>query len=208
MTKLPLTVCPPGSVNNNMPSKRAFGSKPGLPARNDAMAVFTWVLTISRRGDRATSTQGISELSRNRSSRGSNTYTHLSAMWVADAERWVLLYSLANDESGVAGEHLPVVARIGTSLWTWSDEIEIFNPNTQGAYGRYMHEVGVDRIHPDIPPTQNPFLPEHDGWAYGAFLLTHYTQWNPDARELTIFYLMSLSSPYHVQLMRSRFIVP
>jgi hypothetical protein len=137
-----------------------------------------------------------------------NTYTHLSATWVADAQRWVLLYSLANDETGVAGEHLPVVTRIGTSLLEWSEEIEIFNPGTQRAYGRYMHQVGVDRIHPDIPPTQNPSLPEHDGWAYGAFLLTHYTKWDPAARELTIFYLMSLSSPYHVQLMRSRFVVP
>jgi len=129
-------------------------------------------------------------------------------MWVADAQQWVLLYSLANDESGVAGEHLPVVARIGSSLWQWSEEIEIFNPGTQGAYGRYMHQVGVDRIHPDIPPTQNPFLPEQDGWAYGAFLLTKYRKWDSSARELTIFHLMFLSSPYHVQLMRNRFVVP
>ena len=42
-----------------------------------------------------------------------NTYTHLSATWVAAAQRWVLLYALANDESGAAGYPLPVVARIG-----------------------------------------------------------------------------------------------
>jgi len=61
---------------------------------------------------------------------------------------------------------------------------------------------------PTSLPPQNPDLPEHVGWAYGAFLLTHYTKWNPDGRELTIFYPMSLSSPDHVQLMRSRFVVP
>jgi hypothetical protein len=133
-----------------------------------------------------------------------NTYTHLSATWQQDAKRWILLYSLANDETGVAGEHLPVVARIGTSLWDWTGEIEIFNPITQGAYGRYMHQVGRDSINPNIPPPQDPSKPEHDGWAYGAFLLTHYTKWDENARELIIHYLLSLSSPYQVQLMRSR----
>jgi Tachylectin len=134
-----------------------------------------------------------------------NTYTHLSAAWLEGAQKWILLYSNANDETGPEGLHQPAVARIGTSLWEWSAEIEIFNPFTQGAYGVYMHQVGHPyHIHPDIPPSQDPNKPEHDGWAYGAFLLNHFTEWNVTTRELDIYYLLSLSSPYQVQLMHTR----
>ena len=134
-----------------------------------------------------------------------NTYTHLSAAWLEGPQRWVVLYSHANDESGPDGFHKPVVARVGTGLWDWSNEIEIFNPVREGAYGRYMHKVGSPyHINPDIPPMQDPAKPEHDGWAYGAFLINRYTEWNPATHELGLYYLLSLSSPYQVQLMYSR----
>ena len=133
-----------------------------------------------------------------------NTYSHLSAAWLDGAQCWILLYSNANDESGPAGYHLSAVARIGTSLWDWSDEVEIFNPITQGADDRSMHRVGGRPINPDIPPPQDPTKPEHDGWAYGALLLNRYTEWDASTRELGIDYLLSLSSPYQVQLMQTR----
>jgi uncharacterized protein with PIN domain len=138
-----------------------------------------------------------------------NTYTHLSAAWLEGPQHWILLYSNANDETGPGGYHLPAVARISTSLWDWSDEIEIFNPVAQGAYGKYMHQVGSPyHINPDIPPRQDPAKPEHDGWAYGAFLLSRFTEWDATARELGIYYLLSLSSPYQVQLMHTRLLIP
>jgi len=138
-----------------------------------------------------------------------NTYTHLSAAWLKGPQRWILLYSNANDETGPGGYHLPAVARIGTSLWDWSEEIEIFNPIIDGAYGRYMHQVGSPyHINPDIPPRQDPTKPEHDGWAYGAFLLNRFTEWDATTRELGIYYLLSLSSPYQVQLMHTRLLIP
>ena len=135
-----------------------------------------------------------------------NTYTHLSAMWLRDARKWIILYSKANDESGLAGYPLPVVARIGSSLLDWSEEIEIFNPIDQGAYTRYMHKVGSgDGIHPNIPPAEDTRVrPEHDGWAYGAFILSRYTTWRENTGELDLHYLLSLSSPYQVQMMHSR----
>jgi hypothetical protein len=133
-----------------------------------------------------------------------NTYTHLSTAWLDGPRRWILLYSNANDETGPGGYRLPVVARIGTSLVDWSDEIAIFDPVREQAYGVYMHQVGRDRFHLDIPPSQDPAKPEHDGWAYGAFLLNRFTEWDPSTRELGIYYLLSLSSPYQVQLMHSR----
>jgi len=134
-----------------------------------------------------------------------NTYTHVSAAWFEDAARWVVLYSLANDESGPDGFHLPVVARIGRSLADWSEELVVFCPIEQQAYGRYMHRVGSDPIHPDIPPRQDTRThPEHDGWAYGAFILTRYSHWSEAERVLTLTFLLSLSSPYQVQLMQAR----
>ena len=131
-----------------------------------------------------------------------NTYTHVSAAWLDGPQRWIVLYSHANDETGPEGYRRPVVARIGRTLFDWSDELVIFDPVAQHAYGRYMHQVGSPHhINPDIPPAQDPSKPEHDGWAYGAFVLTHYTQWDAVDRLLTLYYLLSLSSPYQVQLM-------
>jgi hypothetical protein len=72
-----------------------------------------------------------------------------------------------------------------------------------------MHQVGSPyHINPDIPPRQDPTRPEHDGWAYGAFLLSRYTEWDVTTRELGIYYLLSLSSPYQVQLMHTRLFIP
>lgn len=101
------------------------------------------------------------------------------------------------------------MARIGATLFDWSEEIEIFNPQTQGAFGKYMHKRGSGyKINPDIPPSQDPIKAEHDGWAYGAFLLTRYTEWEESTRTLGIYYLLSLSSPYQAQLMYSRLRLP
>ncbi len=134
-----------------------------------------------------------------------NSYTHLSAAWLDGPKRWILLYSNAYDDlNDPSSFRRPAVARIGTTLWNWSDEIEIFNPVREQAYGAYMHERGRDTINPDIPPRQDPSLPEHDGWAYGAFLLNRFTEWDDATRRLGIYYLLSLSSPYQVQLMYSQ----
>ncbi|SOD92180.1 hypothetical protein [Spirosoma fluviale] len=138
-----------------------------------------------------------------------NTYTHLSAAWLEGPQRWILLYSNAVDDLSAPNKfQLPTVARFGTTLFDWSEEIEIFNPLREQAYGKYMHKIGRDRIHPDVPPQQDPTKPEHDGWSYGAFLLNRFTEWNEHTRELTIYYLLSLSSPYQVQLMHSRLLIP
>jgi hypothetical protein len=43
----------------------------------------------------------------------------------------------------------------------------------------------------------------HPAFAYGAYLLNKYTQWDPVRHIVTIFFLMSTGRPYQVQLMRS-----
>ncbi len=133
-------------------------------------------------------------------------FTSVSIAWLEGPRRWICLYSEANDVNRFDG---PAVARIGTAPWEWSPPVPIFDPHAQGAYGVYMHKVGQDRIHPDLPPAQDiGARPEHDGWAYGAYLLNRFTEWNEAERELTITYLLSLSSPYQPQLMQTRLLVP
>lgn len=140
-----------------------------------------------------------------------NKYTHLSATWLQGPRRWILLYSTADDDLNPESNlRLPTMARIGTTLWKWSKEIPIFDPVREQAYGRYIHEKGGnDNIHPNLPPMQDLSVkPEHDGWSYGAFLLNRFTNWNETKRELDIYYLLSFGSPYQVQVMASRLLVP
>jgi hypothetical protein len=66
-----------------------------------------------------------------------------------------------------------------------------------------MHEPGVDQINPNLPPAEPPGI-DHPGWAYGAYILNRFTEWNPTTRELVMYYLLSLSSPYQIQLMCSK----
>jgi len=69
------------------------------------------------------------------------------------------------------------VARIGKSLWDWTGRSRSSIRSRREPTDVTCTRWGRDRIHPDIPPPQDPSKREHDGWAYGAFLLTHYTKW-------------------------------
>ena len=133
-------------------------------------------------------------------------YTSLSAAWLAGPKRWILLYSRANNDRH-REDYAPtasVVARIGTTPWDWSDEIEIFNPCREQAYGCYMHWPGLETIPSDIEPAIN----NEAGWSYGAFLLNRFTRWEPATRMLSIYYLLSLHRPYQTQVMFTRLHVP
>jgi hypothetical protein len=134
-----------------------------------------------------------------------NTYTHVSLAWLEGPQCWIVLYSNAYDDLKVPDSFTkPAVARFGRTLLEWSEEVEIFNPQREGAWGRYVHRAGLDRINPDIPPSEDPAKPEHDGRAYGAFILNRYTEWHASSRELIVYCLLSLSAPYQVQLMETR----
>ncbi|MFD8974900.1 hypothetical protein [Streptomyces sp. NPDC059593] len=126
-------------------------------------------------------------------------YTSVSTSWLADLGRWLLLYSNAHDGSETTRER-PVVARVARTPMEWAsaDEVVIFNP--WEAYGKYMHHPSLDDIDQRIPPAGD----EHKGWAYGPHLLDRYTRWDEATRELDVYYLLSLSSPYQVQLMHTK----
>jgi hypothetical protein len=126
----------------------------------------------------------------------------ISAGFLKGLGKWIVLHMTADDTKRITG---PVVARIGTPPFDWSEEFLLFDPCRERAYGRYMHWPDLDRINADDPrrdPTAPP--PIGPGWAYGAFLLERFTRWDAATRELTLYYLLSLGSPYQVQVMKSR----
>ena len=83
-----------------------------------------------------------------------------------------------------------IFARIGSAPWDWSEEFEIFNPDRDGAWTTGLMN---DRLR---------------SFAYGAYLLDPYTEFDPLTGAVTIYYLMSTSSPYQAVVMRSTIKVP
>ena len=125
-------------------------------------------------------------------------YTSLSAAWLSGPKLWILVYGKGNDDDSIKA---PIVARFAKTLFQWSNEVELFNPCRDGAYGSdgYAHWPGID----DIPRRVPPELGFGAGTAYGAFLIDRFTRWRPATRELDLYYLLSLFRPYQVQLMHT-----
>ncbi len=122
--------------------------------------------------------------------------TQLSVTWLAGPRRWICLYTRAS----VDHPHESVVARIGNDPWSWSEEIVIFNPDRESAWGRYMHLPGGDRLD-KAPPNTNP---EHvPGYAYSPYLLNRYTEWEARSRTVRLYFLMATFVPYQVVLMKT-----
>ena len=129
-------------------------------------------------------------------------WTSLSLGRIGENGDWILLYQKACGPKDSDDPQGPIVARVATTPWELSqaDEIVIFDPQRENAWGRYMHWPGRDD-----PSRWPPVFPgEPRGFAYGAFLLDRHTTWNARERTATIWYLMSTFSPYQVQLMRSQ----
>jgi hypothetical protein len=143
-------------------------------------------------------------------------YTSVSAAWVPQMRRWILLYSTAINSGDFANYKGQIVARISSNLREWSEPITLFDPERVGAYGqgKFMHWPGDDSMNRDIPPLP-PFEPgsttireDKPGWAYGAFILNRFTDWDEPTRVLKIYYLLSTGSPYQVHLMHTRLRIP
>jgi hypothetical protein len=107
------------------------------------------------------------------------TYTSVSLTWLKDPGVWVLLYSLASSDTQ-AKRLLPVNARFAATPWdlATAPAVTIFDPTTV----TYLNSAS---------------------WPYGANLIERYTRWHPDTSELDLAYLLSLASPYEIQLMRT-----
>ena len=124
-----------------------------------------------------------------------NGTTQISVTWLAGPRKWICLYTRASikqpDES--------IVARIGENPWTWSDEIVIFNPDREEAWGKYLHKPGGDSLD-SLEPPRAASLP---GYAYSPFLLSRYTTWNAAKHHIALTYLMATFVPYQVMLMQA-----
>ena len=62
---------------------------------------------------------------------------------------------------------------------------------------------GVADADPLREPGARPPDPAVPGFAYGAFLLNKFTRWDSENRRLELYYLLSLGSPYQVQVMHT-----
>jgi len=130
-------------------------------------------------------------------------YTSVSAAWLPGPRRWILVYGTAKPVENGGPTDGPVMARLGRTPFELAHvpDIDIFNPAREHPYGSYMHQPGLDRIHPEVPPSQPPGF-DNPGWAYGAHLLSRFIQWNPHGF-IELYYLMSTASPYQVHLMHT-----
>jgi hypothetical protein len=101
----------------------------------------------------------------------------LSLGWLDGPRRWILLYGRSDG----------VIARIGTTLWNWSDEIKIISPISPKIGYLYSEPWSKCRTYP-----------------YGPSVLKRFTEWDPATGILGIYFLISLSSGYQVHLMRTQ----
>ncbi len=136
----------------------------------------------------------------------------ISAAFLKGPQKWIVLHMTANGTDCPTG---PIVARIGTPPFDWSEEFRLFDPCRERAYGKYMHWPDLDTIELADPFRTPPANDEErhrleaerwdkgPGNAYGAFLLERFTRWDGETRTLDLYYLVSLWSPYQVQVMRT-----
>ena len=121
--------------------------------------------------------------------------TQISVTWLPEPGKWICLYTTAS----VPAPSGSIVVRVATTPWSWSEEIPIFDPSREDAWGKYMHRIGKDALDHVAPP-RDPTLP---GYAYSPFLLSRYTTWSAVSRQLRLTYLMATFVPYQVMLMQA-----
>lgn len=118
------------------------------------------------------------------------TWSSISLGRIRSTGRWIMLYQKTGadfENKDPSLRHDGIYARIstGTNPWDWSAPVTIFDPDRERAWGTLMKD-------------------EPGGFAYGAYLLNPYTNWDSANKIVTINYLMSPGSPYGVVLMRSQ----
>jgi hypothetical protein len=118
-------------------------------------------------------------------------WSSLSAGYVPSASLWIVLYQRTGDWQAPGGLDETILARVAATPWDieTAQEIVIFDPIREQARGRYMEPAWRPHHHPPA--------------AYGAYILNHYTRWDPVLSKLAINYLLSTGDPYQVQIMET-----
>ena len=122
-----------------------------------------------------------------------------SVSWEAPLGRWLMLYN-CQTPGRAAGE---VRARFANAPWgPWSAPTEIFHPDPDKAWCRYMHNDG--RIPDCIDESGGDNVDDvgqAPGTPYAPYALSRYTRATPQGAE--IYYLLSTWNPYQVVVMRA-----
>lgn len=129
-------------------------------------------------------------------------WSSLSIGRIPGINKWILLSQTCGGREYFTSFDGPIVARIANTPWGIREAapVVIFDPVRDDALGKYMYREN----YPDYNNLKHskPII-KHPGFAYGAFLLSHYTSYNSDTDTATIRYLMSTGKPYQVQVMQS-----
>ncbi len=116
----------------------------------------------------------------------------LSVTWNPYLRRWIMLYNSTHPRG--------IVMRTARAPWgPWSEAQVLFNPWTDGGYGRFMHagkQAGATDALSD-PGRENEW-----GGEYGPYQFAEFARGRPG--ESTIYFTMSTWNPYAVVLMRAR----
>jgi hypothetical protein len=125
--------------------------------------------------------------------------TLLQVVYLEPLARWAMLYTRAT----LTDFTKPIVLRLtGDDPLEWSDseEVVLFDPERDGALGKWMHDPrtsdGLHRVEPVKSLTEA-------GFAYAPQLLERFTRWDAARRTLVVYWLVSTNVPYQVTLMRS-----
>jgi hypothetical protein len=127
---------------------------------------------------------------------------HVCASWLEKPGCWIAIYTHAGQDPNA---ELPVVARFSVDLFNWSDEVAIFDPRRENAYGRWMHDPNDPNDHIVGYPGS---VDNVKGFGYGAFPINRYTTFDDTSRTLNLVYVLSPSSPYQVQVMGTAIYLP
>jgi len=117
-----------------------------------------------------------------------------SIAWIGPMESWLMLYNCALGGPGT------IRARLAKAPWgPWSEPAEIFRPDTDSAWCRYMHADANYSICSDQAGGENGA--DHRGDPYAPFILSRFTRATAQGAE--IYFLMSTWNPYQVVVMRT-----
>lgn len=120
----------------------------------------------------------------------------LSAAYLADLQRWILLYNCNSNASEGHG----IFLRSAPAPWgPWSQAEKVFDVATDKGYCHFIHKSWLsencDNVH-------DPGRENEGGGAYGPYIISRYT--TAIGAETQLYFTLSTWNPYTVMLMRTR----
>jgi hypothetical protein len=142
------------------------------------------------------------------------SWSSISVGRIAETGHWMLTYQRSSNSDWLVGPDYQrrawderIMIRFATSPMAIGSgpEVALFDPFREFSRGHYMYRSGIED--PNDLADQKPVL-GGESFAYGAYLLSHFTEWNANDRTVSLVYTLSTARPYQVQIMKSRITVP